>query len=48
MTDRKWLVWIVAMGVAAEIAKHVGAWVFVPVLVGLIWWSIEQENHVHS
>lgn len=45
MHSWKWLIWIGGMFVATEIAKHVGPWVMIVAVTGLVWWSIEQENN---
>lgn len=44
MTDHHWIVWIVAMVIAVEIARHVGAWLMIVAVVVLVGWTISVEK----
>lgn len=44
MKDHHWIVWIVAMFITAEIAKHVGAWLMIVAVVVLVGWTISVER----
>lgn len=47
MTDRKWLVWMVLVPIAILVAKYSNPWVVMIVVMGLVWWSIDQDNKMN-